>query len=153
MRYNKKYMQHIARYEQNKANRRRTLVALRGATTVLDVGCGNGYLARYLTAKGKKVTAVDISPYAGTVFPHFIVDATKSLPFPDKSFDAVVANDFFEHLTGEEIEKAYKEMVRVGKRVIARIGVKQERHSGNTHQTVEPLRWWQSHFPQLTIIR
>lgn len=61
---------------------------------VLDVGCGDGTLARYLADRGHQVIGVDADP---TVLPadsqgtHFILGDVTNLPFENDSFDAVVA--------------------------------------------------------------
>jgi SAM-dependent methyltransferase len=63
----------------------------------LEIGCGEGRIARDLTALGHHVTAVDISPSlvaaaeaAGSGQRYMVADAT-SLPFEDRAFDRVVA--------------------------------------------------------------
>ena len=63
----------------------------------LEIGCGEGRIARDLTALGHHVTATDISPSmiaaaegAGSAQRFAVADAT-SLPFDDCLFDRVVA--------------------------------------------------------------
>lgn len=63
----------------------------------LDLGCGEGRVARDLAAGGHSVVAVDASPalvqLAAEVDPEgeYVVADAVALPFPDASFDLVVA--------------------------------------------------------------
>jgi SAM-dependent methyltransferase len=78
----------------------------RGA--ILDLGCGTGDLARFLSAAGFKVTGCDISASmltsASATDPVGAVDWVKLnpdwqvLPFPGGAFDAVVASSVLEYV-------------------------------------------------------
>jgi SAM-dependent methyltransferase len=63
----------------------------------LEVGCGEGRVARDLTARGHRVVGVDTSPtlvaHAAAADPHgrYLVADAAALPFKDGSFDLVVA--------------------------------------------------------------
>lgn len=75
--------------------------------SVLDLGCGGGFLANYLAGRGHQVTGIDTSAESLEVARRY--DWTRSvdyrlgdacaLPFPDASFDAVCAMDLIEHIT------------------------------------------------------
>jgi SAM-dependent methyltransferase len=77
--------------------------------TVLDLGCGSGWLSVYLARQGFAVTGLDISEHAvelGRTWAgqeslpiHFAAGDIADIQFPKASFDAVVANSIFEHLT------------------------------------------------------
>lgn len=64
--------------------------------TVLDAGCGEGYLARILTRRGAKVTGMEISPRLvelarakdpqGTIA-YYVADLSQSLPAYHQHFD------------------------------------------------------------------
>lgn len=74
--------------------------------SVLDIGCGGGYLTNFLAQKGHLITGVDLSESSLQVAKS--LDLTKSvdyrrasayeLPFADKTFDAVCAMDIIEHV-------------------------------------------------------
>ncbi len=74
--------------------------------SVLDIGCGPGYLAARVKPNEGWYTGVDISPTAISLgkrlFPgaHFhVLDVEHdTLPFTDRSFDTVAASEVFEHL-------------------------------------------------------
>lgn len=90
---------------------------LNGFDTVLDVGCGEGQIARALSAQGSQVTGVD--PTARNIEvalergggPRYLIGDATRLEFVDSSFDAVVACLVFEHI--EDVDHAIAEVARV----------------------------------------
>jgi ubiquinone/menaquinone biosynthesis C-methylase UbiE len=77
---------------------RHVLDASRGSP-VLDLGCGDGHDARFLTERGFPVIATDFSEKALEITRHTApaaktqnVDLTRGLPFPDASFGVIVAS-------------------------------------------------------------
>ena len=90
---------------------------LEGATRVLDVGTGEGQIARLAEQRG--ITAIGIDPThaqiaeaqqrAGTS--GYARAGAATLPFKDSSFDAVVACLVFEHI--EDVDDAIAEVARV----------------------------------------
>lgn len=74
--------------------------------SMLDIGCGNGWLAEYFLQKGKQVVSSDISVInpakALARFPHqnhaAIVCDAFNLPFKNNSFDCIVASEVIEHV-------------------------------------------------------
>jgi ubiquinone/menaquinone biosynthesis C-methylase UbiE len=103
----------------------RRIVALAGARpadTVLDVGCGGGYLARKLAAAvapGGRVTGVDPSgpaiSHARRALPAmtFTVGTAQDLPLPDASFDVVTCTLAMHHVPARKRQGALAEMYRV----------------------------------------
>jgi SAM-dependent methyltransferase len=91
-----------------------------GARRVLDLGCGSGWLSIYLARNGFDVTGIDVSGQALRLAKtwasqedldiHFDTGDMAALPYPPGSFDAVVANSIFEHLTFQLAEAAIAEM-------------------------------------------
>lgn len=104
---------------------------------VLDVGCGDGVLGVRLARDGADVTGLDSDPLMLEVARRRLVDAkviavfvdgkAEALPFPDASFDVVVAVTVLCFVP--EPLKAFAEMARVlrpgGRLVIGELG----RHS------------------------
>lgn len=90
---------------------------LAGARAVLDVGCGDGQVARLLAANGASVTGVDPTRNQIAVAaeraggPLYARAAAHELPFADRSFDAVVACLVFEHI--DDLDGAVAEVARV----------------------------------------
>lgn len=80
----------------------------------LEVGCGRGHTAAEFKALGVNIQCSDVTAWHE---PHESIqhtsgaDLTKSLPFDDASFDAIVSFEVFEHLTNPY--NAAKEFARV----------------------------------------
>jgi 2-polyprenyl-6-hydroxyphenyl methylase/3-demethylubiquinone-9 3-methyltransferase len=88
-------------------------------TTVLDVGCGAGFLSNQLGLLKLKVTGVDLSEdslkvaarHDSTKCVHYQTADAYKLPFADHSFDVLTAMDFLEHV--EDPAKVIQEFSRV----------------------------------------
>jgi ubiquinone/menaquinone biosynthesis C-methylase UbiE len=116
------------RYDQRNAAgrllRRRLEVAVQLLDTapgdVLDVGMGAGRLCSELDRLGWQVSGVDVSPAmvaaARRRLPHvaerLVEGSIEQLPFPDESFDAVVATGVLEYAT-RDLDGAVAELARV----------------------------------------
>ncbi len=87
--------------------------------SVLDIGCGGGFLSNHLAAAGHRVTGLDASSDAlavarghdGTGAVCYQQGDALNLPFPDASFDSVCAMDFLEHV--DEPDRVIAEAARV----------------------------------------
>jgi glycosyltransferase involved in cell wall biosynthesis/2-polyprenyl-3-methyl-5-hydroxy-6-metoxy-1,4-benzoquinol methylase len=89
--------------------------------SVLEVGCGTGYLALELARRGRAVTGIDVSKVAvdlarrhaeGTQA-RFEVASALDLPFPDGSFDLVFSVEVMEHLHAADASAHLREAARV----------------------------------------
>ena len=90
---------------------------LAGAGIILDLGTGEGQVARALSAAGNKVVGID--PYLQQIRvavgraggPAYGVGAAAAMPIASGSVDAVVACLVFEHI--DHVDHAIAEVVRV----------------------------------------
>lgn len=89
------------------------------ARTVLDVGCGPGVAGRALAGSGRTVFSLDASRAAlGDGPPRPVCGSATDLPFPDRSFDAVVSLEMLEHLPAATLYPVAREMERTARRWI-----------------------------------
>jgi len=90
---------------------------------ILDVGCGKAFLLYDFTkvVPGVEVYGIDVSGYAienakEEIKERLQVGNATSLPFEDHSFDLVISLNTLHNLHNYELEKALKEIERVGKK-------------------------------------
>jgi protein-L-isoaspartate(D-aspartate) O-methyltransferase len=95
---------------------------LKSGDTILDVGCGKGYLLHEFTraVPGVNVSGIDISGYAienskEEVKPFLREGNAISLPYEDNTFDYVVSLGTLHNLYNYELKQAIQEIERVGK--------------------------------------
>ena len=90
---------------------------LAGRTRVLDLGCGDGQIARALAAQGSDVLGVDPTQLHIDIAiergggPQYLLGGATEIPADDNSFDAVVACLVFEHI--DQMDEAMTEVARV----------------------------------------
>ena len=81
---------------------------VRSGMAVLDVGCGPGYVSAAARERGATLLGLDFSAemvgIAGKMFPgiEFREGDAQNLPFPDRTFDRVLANFSLLHLANPE---------------------------------------------------
>jgi SAM-dependent methyltransferase len=113
--------------------------SFRGDETVLDSGCGDGFVSRLLRQRVRRVVAVDVEPFEtwqkapGLTFS---VASAEALPFKDASFDLVHSKDSLHHM--ESPERAIAEYARVLK-------------PGGTALIVEANRYNPLFYPHMTV--
>lgn len=103
--------------------------------SVLDVGCGNGFIGEQIWKMGNLVTCVDLPKVA--VLAHkrrflLVVGAdAELLPFASNSFDVVLASEIIEHLWNPDkfLDEAFRVLKDNGHLIIA------------TPEGREGLRW------------
>jgi len=90
---------------------------LAGRTHVLDLGCGDGHIARALASQGSEVLGVDPTQLHIDIAiergggPRYLLGGATDIPADDNSFDAVVACLVFEHI--DQMDEAMTEVARV----------------------------------------
>ncbi len=96
---------------------------LGAGSSILDVGCGKGFMMHDFTRliPGIKMQGIDISPYAAAnaiedMKPFIQVGNAKQLPFADKSFDLVISINTIHNLPPEECKGALREIQRVSRK-------------------------------------
>lgn len=92
-------------------------------SSILDSGAGPGWLAKFLSEFGSVSTVVglDYSKQALKISPikeKMVLGSVTEMPFADKSFDLVISREVFEHLTVEQAQSAFDEILRVSKKWI-----------------------------------
>lgn len=124
--YTQPELWNLERYEGSAGQRLRARVVAAmvdpQAESVLDVGCGNGFVTRRLRAS-KLVVGLDPSEEALSHYDGVRVLASGGrLPFADRSFETIVCVEVLEHLSDELFGKVTNELARVARNSIV-IGV------------------------------
>ena len=89
--------------------------------SVIDVGCGDGWLTRFLAGKGAHVTGIEVSPRhlarARAVAPvadeHYMQGLAEELPARSRSADIVIFYNSLHHVDEAGLPWALKEASRV----------------------------------------
>lgn len=103
----------LNRWDPSHLRRIDRLVPIAPGDRVLEVGSGQGHLARAIAARGVDVVGIDANPSAMEVSGGDLVRhmRAESLEFDDESFDVVISVHAIEHIP--PLEEAFAEMVRV----------------------------------------
>lgn len=93
------------------------------SSAILDVGCGKGFMLHDFSEAlpGATVAGIDISDYCienamPSVAPFMRKASCDELPYPDKSFDLVIAIATIHNLDTEGVKKSLREIMRVTRR-------------------------------------
>jgi len=112
--------------------------------TVLEVGCGRGYLAN-LISDNHDITACDIiiPKKLKKQFPkiNFIEGDIQLLPFANKSFDTVISTHTLEHV--RDLPRAISELRRVAKKELIIVVPRQRpyKYTFSLHTQFFPYKW------------
>lgn len=98
---------------------------------ILDVGCSHGRAVERLWSLNITAIGVDIAPTAVEMarrhrshgrlcgaYPCFQVASATSLPFPNKSMDAILSSDVLEHLLPDQVNEMAAEFTRVARKLL-----------------------------------
>lgn len=117
-----------------------------GARKVLDVGCGEGSLARYLAAPGRRIRGIDpsdaviasaVEKTGDEADVSFRCAAFEAFEAPPCSLDAVIFAACLHHMEGEAAIRKAKELLRPGGLLLA-VGLASP--SGPGDRALEALR-------------
>lgn len=89
------------------------------AQTLVDVGCGNGYLLKQLKERFPKLklTGFDIKNKDDNAAVYdYVKGNIEKMPFADKSFDVVTCSHVVEHLP--KLEQCMEELVRIARKQV-----------------------------------
>jgi len=115
------------------------------SSSLLDVGCAKGFMLYDMTLliPGITVAGIDVSEYAienalPEVKQYLQVGSATALPYPDKSFDVVIAINTLHNLERDDLVVALREISRVsrGKAFITVDGYKNEDEKTRLEQWV-----------------
>ena len=127
----------------------------------LEVGCAKGELVGELRRRGVACVGTDLSRYsvaagAPELTGRALAAASiASLPFPDDTFDLVVAIEVLEHIPLELVEPALRELWRVSRHHVfvtvqnTTAAKPSEFFADLTHMSMKPLAWWQDQFTRV----
>ena len=85
--------------------------------SVIDIGCGRGYLAKEIAKisnNTENVIGLDIEKPLDTEGYKFVQGSIEKIPFPDKSFDKVTCSHVLEHVI--DFAACFAELIRVAKK-------------------------------------
>jgi len=128
--------------------------------TILDYGCGKGYLVKALRLLYRRAWGTDISSYAisnapDDVKPYVYCVDYISL-FGDKKYNWIIAKDVLEHISYENIDKVLDNFVYTGENLFAIIPlgdgnkyVLKKNERDVTHYIRESLQWWKNKFMEV----
>lgn len=96
---------------------------------ILDVGCGNAWVAKYFLKRNKKVISLDISKtnpkkalekYPSNYHYGTVADSYK-LPFVPNTFDLIIASEIIEHVTNPRyfVNELFRVLKPGGKLIIS----------------------------------
>ena len=127
----------------------------------LEVGCAKGELVAELRRRGVACIGTDLSQYsvaagAPEVAGRALAAASiAALPFPDDTFDLVVAIEVLEHIPLELVEPALRELWRVSRHHVfvtvqnTTAAEPAEFFADLTHVSMKPLGWWRDQFTRV----
>lgn len=108
--------------------------------SVVDFGCGNGFIIEALRKRGKDVLGIDGSESAQKANPNVLVlDITK--PCGDIHMDLVICTEVAEHVPADKADALVDNLCAAARDVIF-FSAAQAGHGGHLHLNEQPRRYW-----------
>jgi 2-polyprenyl-3-methyl-5-hydroxy-6-metoxy-1,4-benzoquinol methylase len=90
---------------------------------VLDVGCGPGFLMKFLAELGIEVEGVDFSPSSRELAPpevrgKILIGDVADQHVPQRSFDLVICREVLEHLTVLQVRRTVEQLCHASSRFV-----------------------------------
>lgn len=119
--------------------------------SILDVGCGDGRLIKFLAGKGYDVYGLDITTaqIQGIKANRLFEDPIWETGLRDNAVDWVISTDVMEHLPPEMVQRSIMELTRVAKKgQVHRIATFDDHgyYGHKVHLSVHPIAWWNEQF-------
>lgn len=128
----------------------------RDPKSVLEVGCGRGYLAKRLDNQDIPSTCMDISEHCWQtrVTDNFVLHDLTKIPYPfeDQQFDLCFSIATLEHIPEKYIPSVIKELSRISQRGLHGITFEitpQDVDKTHLSGTIKPKEWWISKFKEI----
>ena len=121
--------------------------------SVLELGCGRGYVLKRIQDHNVRVEGIDVSRYAWMtrVLDPVVVHDLLTTPWPvgKGEFDLVFSNGLLEHLPERKIQEFMYELSRVGKRGLHGVTFEGEETSHDpARRTLRSKSFWQKALPE-----
>lgn len=113
--------------------------------SIIEAGCGNGFLCNVLQAMELDVTGMDVVGledfYDRSKYKFFQKDLTETpYDFKDRQFDYCLSFDVLEHIAEKAIPEILKEFARISNNLIIKVACE---GTPPLHITVHGLSWWE----------
>ena len=125
------------------------LILKYGKVRFLDIGTGCGYLVKVLREKGCDAWGLEISDYAleNSCAKDFIRKGDiRNIPFGSNSFDVVHSSGVWGYFPENDIQKAWAECKRVGKKQEHNIDYEEGILEEHQYLVKKPKEWWDNQF-------
>ena len=132
----------------------------RQPTSVLELGCGRGYVLKRLADWGGiPVMGLEISEHCRLTraIDEIITHDVTRAPWPGlglrdngsgRLFDLCVSVAFLEHIPEDKLPAVFSEMERTCARGLHGIDVHDDDGFDKTHCTIRPIEWWRERLPK-----
>lgn len=129
-------------------------VLARRPESVLELGCGRGYVTKRLQDAGVPAHGWDVSSHAVltraalNVYQRDATDPSNWADYASKSIDLCLSVAFLDHVPEALLDDLIAGMARVCKRGLHGINPNPDGGADKTRCTIKPLDWWRKKLPE-----